>query len=168
MRNKNLFLLLIFVSLLFFNIYCGKDDFSEITDPPILITPEDESTTTDTTPYFTWTIEGNTKSVEEYLIELDGATLAVTNGDQFQYQPTESLSVGEHRWRVIAKNDFQMLPSAETFTFYIGNPSAVDLLLPADHDCITTDTPTFTWNGVENASQYIAEIATDNEFQDIV
>ena len=121
-------------------------------DPPNpfnLLSPSDNSWTTDTTPAFSWESTSDAgsglKKFQLYIngqLERDNIDPSVTSVSNL------TLSAGTYTWYIIAMDSAtNTRQSNQTWTINIDNvqPQTFDLLMPADNNWIPDTTPTFTW-----------------------
>ncbi len=126
------------------------------------LSPSDGSTTTDTTPTFSWnSVEG----AKGYELQIAGSragveTAPATSVTGTSYTPTSALTnLQTHYWRVRAKDGDGQHGAWSAINSLSVNFGAVSGLSPADGAITTDTTPTFSWNSVEGAKGYELQIA---------
>lgn len=129
-------------------------------DPPTLLDPPDGSSTCAPTPLFTWS---RVLQATRYRIQVDDSpsfgspAIDQTTADT-SYQPESSLPGATYHWRVQASNAEVTGTWAAPWTVTILAPTAPNLLTP-ERDSSTYDrTPTFAWEGTDQASLYRIQI----------
>jgi hypothetical protein len=120
---------------------------------PILTSPLDGVVLTTQRPNFTWQ---SAMGATAYTIEIDGATYSVS---ATSFTPYSNLSTGSHTWRVRATScgGGQTSDWSQQRSFTIDLDDVV-LEEPANNSTITDTTPQFSWNAVDEATQYKLEV----------
>ncbi len=128
------------------------------------LTPADGSSTTDTTPEFSWSAVTGSDKYEIQIAEseeaLAGSTPAEVTGGDTSYTPTAALTNQHtHHWRVRAVDiDGQAgaWSGSSSLRVEIG---AVSGLEPVNGSSTTDTTPEFSWSAVTGADKYEIQIA---------
>jgi len=140
---------------------------------PVLVSPENATSTADNTPTFTWTRGSN---ADNHRIEVDNddnrANGVVDNqviaspNDNTWTKPSPGYANGTYYWRVWAQNDNMENVSENTWQFTIQLPPlGKPVLVSPENGTITSDnTPTFTWTKGSNADNHRIEIDNDSNF----
>ena len=133
-----------------------------------LQTPTDGYTTADLTPSFNWTDATNATSYRIQIATDAAFTVVVETGTPATSDYTSSgLTAGQtYYWRVrgeagAAYGDYSSGRAVKTL-------GTVTLDTPADASFTSDTTPTFAWNAATNATGYVAELATDSGFSNII
>lgn len=132
---------------------------------PILISPENGSISQDPAPVLKWNSSTNAVS---YQVQVDNNS-TFTNPEFDNNVNTTEFSIsylenGIYYWRVAAVNGEGAISEwSLVWRMTINQPTIAipTLLLPADLSTESTDLPTFSWENVENATNY--QIQIDNE-----
>jgi hypothetical protein len=137
---------------------------------PTLVSPSDESTTTDNTLDFNW--DDSTGAVQ-YQIQIDNDSdfssptldelVSVSN-----YTST-ALAVDAYSWRVRARDTVDNWSNySSTWSVTIepvcSVPSTPTLLSPSDGSTTHEDAPLFDWNDATDASEYQIQIDNNSDF----
>jgi hypothetical protein len=126
-------------------------------DPPTLWAPGNQTTTSDTTPTFSWlSVSGAT----EYNIQVDNnsnfSSPEVNNQktSSTTYTPSSALAVGTYYWRVQTKNQYNNWGDwSSTWQVTIVTIPSIPANVQAS-DGVYTDKVRVTWNAVSGATGY--------------
>jgi predicted alpha-1,2-mannosidase len=135
---------------------------------PVLRLPENDTTTTDNTPTFTWTVGAGADNHHLFVDNDPGFTSPEVNvlrgaTDNTFTVPTP-LPDENYFWRVVAINPWGENKSV-VWTFVIDTvPPAVPTLVPFTPDPTTDNTPTLGWGVVVGAVFYHIQIDNDAGF----
>ena len=127
--------------------------------------PTNESSTTDTTPTFSWTaVAGAAKyeiQIADSAADLEiNPTVDDKNVSGTSYTPTTALTNQQtYHWRVRAVNGEGQVGNWSTVYSLLVEIGAVSDLNPADESSTTDTTPTFRWTAVAGAAKYEIQIA---------
>ena len=126
------------------------------------LVPTDGSSTTDTTPTFSWNaVEG----AAGYEVQIAGSEAGLASAQAVEvsaasYTPSTALTNNQtHYWRVRAKDGDGQHGAWSAINSLSLNWGAVSGLSPANGSATTDTTPTFSWNTVEGAAGYELQIA---------
>ncbi len=124
--------------------------------------PVDGSTTTDTTPTFTWKAMPGVSSyqicIADSAVKLDTSPSIDVTG--VSYTPTSALTnLQAHYWRVRAKNGDGHYGAWSAINSLSVNWGTVSGLSPSDGVTTTDTTPALSWNAVPDAAGYELQIA---------
>ena len=126
------------------------------------LVPTDGSSTTDTTPTFSWNaVPGATG----YELQIAGSragveTAPATSVTGTSYTPTSALTnLQTHYWRVRAKDGDGQSGAWSGVQSLMIDFGTMNGLVPTDGSSTTDTTPTFSWNAVEGATGYELQIA---------
>ena len=150
---------------------------SEKPEKPVLITPENNYSTSDNTPTFTWTagsgatshriVIDNSQNFDDGENIYDNANLG---GSATSCMIENELSPDNYWWKVCATNAEGDNWSDNTWTFEItaiANPPGKPVLVTPENNYSTSDnTPTFTWATGSNATSHRLVIDNDSTFSD--
>ena len=166
-KIKIIIVLSIFIISLF--IACDdKEIFKEIKYPPILVSPYNNQQTMNYKPVCIWQQSYPLDSINYYIIEIDDIIISkIEANTEAKFVIRDSLSVGTHKYRVIATNIYQYFPS-ETNYFEIIEKTGPKIIKPTDTTCINSDTVLFEWEKNDEAISYIFELAKDSDFNNII
>ena len=117
------------------------------------------SSTTDTTPTFSWNAVEGAAGYELQIAESQAGveTAPATSVTVTSYMPTSALTNGQtHYWRVRAKDGDGQYGAWSAVQSLAVNIGTVSGLRPSS---TTDNTPTFSWNAVEGAAGYELQIA---------
>jgi len=138
-----------------------------VTEQPVLVSPENGTSTPDTTPTFTWYVRAG---ADNHRIEVDNDldfsspadnhTLGAT--DDTWTKPALGYASGTYYWRVWALNYAGENCSENTWQFTVTAPGKPVLVLPENGTLIPDTTPTFTWQVGAGATYHRIEV--DNDF----
>ena len=124
--------------------------------------PADGSTTTDTTPTFTWKAMPGVSSyqicIADSAVKLDTSPSIDVTG--VSYTPTSALTnLQTHYWRVRAKNGDGHYGAWSAINSLSVNWGTVGGLSPSDGVTTTDTTPALSWNAVPDAAGYELQIS---------
>ncbi len=125
------------------------------------LSPDDGSTTTTTTPTFSWDAVDGTAM---YQIQIADTTEALEGSPAVEvsdtsYTPASALTnLQMHYWRVRAVGEEQAGNWSTAYSLRV-EWGAVSGLSPDDGSSTTTTTPTFSWDAVDGAAKYQIQIA---------
>jgi len=139
---------------------------------PVLVSPENNTQTSDNTPTFTWTRGSN---ADNHRIEVDNDSdfsspidnVVVSSPTDNTWTKTDSgYALGTYYWRVWARNTQGENVSENTWQFTIVSPSpGKPILVSPENNTSTSDnTPTFTWQVGSNADNHRIEVDNDSDF----
>ncbi|MHA1346348.1 MAG: hypothetical protein ACTSU7_12740 [Candidatus Heimdallarchaeaceae archaeon] len=136
---------------------------------PLLVSPDDSETLTDTTPLLLWNTV--TDGVDYQLqIDISGTFVSfeynITTVNTFYTIPVD-LSDGSYYWRVRAMDSAANWGSWSTiwsFTIDLEGPDAPVLNTPSNGAIINDDTPYLEWIALGDAVEYEIELATSAAF----
>ena len=120
-------IILIFLLIVFSVSACYEEDFKELGQAPVLLSPDVSYALASTTPTFIWSSVVNAK---RYDVVIDDNT--VFTGDATSYVPYYPFLTGIHSIRIIAKNDIQQR-SSTNYLFQISKPDPIKIFLPVDN-----------------------------------
>jgi len=136
---------------------------------PTLLSPSDNSETTDNTPTFVWE---NAPHAENYRLLVDNdpdfssPEVDITLGageDSYTVPDENALPYDSYYWKVIAIRG-SVEKESETWTCLLPELSAPTLVSPLDGSEMTDDTLTFEWKNVLNAESYRLLVDNDSDF----
>jgi hypothetical protein len=160
-----------FAEVIVMNVFDPCASWVYPTPPPVptLISPTNGTTTSDTTPYFSW---GTSTGATLYQIQVDDSSsftspvIDYTTGNT-NYTPTSGLANSTYYWHVRAHSDSGMWSdwtSTWSFTVSTGpvcyTPGTPLLYSPGNGSTTTDNTPFFDWSGTSYSSRY--QIMADN------
>jgi len=129
------------------------DEEIAIPTQPMLITPENLSYTSDTTPSFQWINGENHENITLYVSnasdfseeEINITLSPLTTG--YTIPGVDALSEGRWFWKIVAQNS-QGTNSSQTWSFIVDTtpPLSVALRSPANNTSIDTNQVPFQWN----------------------
>lgn len=152
--------------LVFTLLFCAMPSVEAVLSAPTLSSPSNGSTTTDTTPSFSWY---SVSGADYYQIQVDDSsyftsTAVDTTTYSASYTPTYSLSVGTYYWRVRGYDYSAGYGSwSSTWSFTIEVPSPT-LYSPSNYSTATETKPTFDWNDVSGAYSYEIQVDDSSSF----
>ncbi len=126
------------------------------------LVPTDGSSTTDTTPTFSWNAVPGATGYELQIADSEAGveTSPATSVTGTSYTPTSALTKGKtHYWRVRAKDGAGQYGAWSGVQSLRVDFDAVSGLSPADGATTTDTTPALRWNSVEGATGYELQIA---------
>lgn len=139
---------------------------------PVLISPENNTSTFDNTPTFTWTRGSNADNhrIEvdnEYPFSgalIDNVVVASPNDDTWTKTGT-GYSIGSYWWRVVARNAEGENISENTWKLtVVGLPNKPILVSPENNTLTSDNTPTFIWTGGAYADNHRIEVDDNSDF----
>ncbi len=129
------------------------------------MSPANGSSTSDTTPTFSWTtVEG----ADKYQIQIAGSEAKLNDSPAIDVEVSDTnYTTGEaltnlqtYYWRMRALNgDEEAGTWSVTYSLRIEFGAAISGLSPADGSSISDTMPAFSWNSVEGADKYQIQIA---------
>lgn len=116
---------------------------------PILISPSNDTITSDTTPTFIWKGSTDAFGIDHYVLTIDGSTLfdniPITATENSQYiltydstteyyslTPKSAIADGTHTWKITAVDPYTNTASSVTWTFTIDSQSPVFVITKID------------------------------------
>ena len=128
---------------------------------PTLVSPSNNSSTSDTTPYFDWSaVSGATA----YLLQVDDSSsfnspeISTTTGNS-DYTASSPLATGTYYWRVQASNSYGSGSWSPVWSFSLGSAPSVPTNLQASDGTYTNEV-LVTWNSSSTATRYEVYRAT--------
>ncbi|MBN1429887.1 MAG: hypothetical protein JXB07_16075, partial [Anaerolineae bacterium] len=136
---------------------------------PTLLTPPNNSTTSDLTPTFDWE---DVPGATHYRIQIaDNPDFSSPTADSqpsnSTYTPGKTLPNGSYYWRVRTNDEMGNWGEySEIWTFTVNGalPAAPTLLTPPNSSTTSDLTPTFDWEDVPGATHYRIQIADNPDF----
>jgi len=142
---------------------------------PALISPENNTSTTDNTPTFVWTRGSN---ADNHRIEVDDNSnfsspidnvVVISPSDNTWTKPSPGYSDGTYYWRIWAINAQGENCTENTWNFSIVlsapvYPTKPQLYVPADGTETTDNTPRFEWTKGGNATSHRLLVDNDPSF----
>jgi len=152
------------------NAYFGQSSVKPTR--PVLVSPENNTSTTDNTPTFTWTGGAN---ADNHRIEVDNDSdfsspidnENVALSDNSWTKTGAGYAVGTYYWRVWAQNVAGENCSENTWKFTITPLFALGkpvLLTPENNYSTADNTPTFTWTRGSGADNHRIEVDNDDNW----
>lgn len=153
----------------------GRGDWSPVwqvtivtePDAPVLLSPEDDLETCESTPTFTWSA---LDQALEYELEVDDndsfnspdvSAVELSN----RYTPIQPLGPGDYHWRVNGRNEFFTGPWSPSWRIVILDVTGVPALVsPWDGALVGEWPPTLTWTHVEGAYSYHLQVDDSPDF----
>ena len=139
-------------------------------DPPGLVTPANNVTLNDNTPFFDWfgsagafdyRLQVTTGSITTGPYAID---VVVSAPSPTQFQATGDLADGSYTYRVIARDAAGNTAVSATFSFIVDTipPAAPNLVSPVDNAILTDSTPLFDWDPSISAEvvDYLLQVAS--------
>lgn len=148
------------------------DDITEVEDisneKVTVLAPANDVTLTDATVVFTWDA---VEEAEHYKIQIatpsfEAAMQIVTDSTVTTTSFNKALSSGDYEWRVSAENSgYNTVYTAQKFKLVTSivdiSKELVVITSPSNNATFsTTDTISFSWSTINNATEYIIQIAT--------
>ncbi len=141
---------------------------------PSLVSPPNQSNTTDSRPTLTWTGIADARAYEVQIDTVNPPQNAAVRTSGASYQPPSALAPGAYYWRVRAVDGNNQV-SAWSFAFQIRiklgddevnavGPEAPKLLIPVDENNAKSGNVTFTWTAVNSAAHYEIQVAPSSAF----
>jgi len=142
---------------------------SFIVDAILLISPADESITTNSKPTFRW---GSAGAGATYQLQIDDA-MNFSSPMTPCSSPTATsctlatpLTPGVYYWRVNVNG--QTSPYVWSFIYTLPAPAAPKQVNPANNAVLNDTTPTLSWTPVTGAATYEVQVASNSRFEPMV
>ena len=157
-----------------FSIYCTYTPSAAAPGKPVLVSPDNDYSTNDNTPTFTWTAGSGATShrlvIDNDSTFSDGDNIydnANLGGSATSCTIENELPDNYYWWKVCASNATGDNWSENTWRFLVDTiaPGTPTKSSPADGTKTTDNTPTFTWNATTDTGSGIQvyEIWVDND-----
>ena len=150
-------LFLIILTMFVYN--CGDYvDFIEIRKQPVIQLPLDNEKICKDEITFTWKDAG--AGVDDYLLEINGSVYGITKETSYKINTAELKSksdTNEYKWKIIARNEFQLMPSDDIYIFYL--VGADDPFISIDNPCQVNSELIINFSD----TSYISELMFNNK-----
>ncbi|MHA1190766.1 MAG: LVIVD repeat-containing protein, partial [Promethearchaeota archaeon] len=143
--------------------------YKYILKAPNLVTPDNETLSTDNTPYFEWE---DLLDAPNYRLQLDTSSsfsssdLRIINIDTNYWVPSVALDDGIWYWKVAGRDSEGDLGFYSNYRILTidAPPHSPTLITPSDNLHINTLNPLFSWSSVSDAENYTIDIDTSTSF----